>query len=658
MNHLAVNIQPDLFYGTAGPRDARCILVGEAWGAEEAGSAKPFAGQSGRELFRMLHEAFSDIAPALILDAIQERNFGEWLRKRDLWLNEASILLANVVAARPPQNDFQNFLYPTAEKKHDRLYRGIYCKPELVTGVRSLIQLIAIVQPDLVVVAGAWPLWALTDAADVKTTAGYKLPSGIAKWRGSQLYTRELEGLDEPARLPDEPSSAKRCPCLPILHPANILRDWGQRSVTVNDLRRAARFLGPREPQSDARGLRTGTNSKWAPPSRTFTFWKPSWKDITNRFDQWRRKLTDGSELWLAVDLETWKRRYISVVGIADADCELCVPLFTVAGGKVTPYLTMEQEKILWTELKYLLEHPNVRIYGQNFIYDTEWLHRYYNIRAIVAFDTMVAHHLLFPGTPKRLDYLASLYCDHFVYWKDESGNWDAEDLNAEQLWKYSCKDTRATFEIGELLRKVIEQQGLTPLYQERMEAWTLARTLTLRGTLFDQHLQKEMRLQLLEEANSLSQWLLNAVPPTLQYTSTGKPWFDSPKGTANLLYEVLGLTKVEHKKTGKPTTDDAALAELCERPSAAWLEPLLSRLRHLRSVGKFVTGFLDARVSADGRMRSTFNIAHPETFRWSSNRNGFGEGLNGQNIPKGDKVADLEEEETEDAAVDGSPTD
>ena len=634
------------------------MIVGEAWGSEEASCGKPFAGQSGRELFRMLGEAF-EIAPDLLTSALAERNFAEWLRKRELWLNEASILLCNVVAKRPPDNDFTHFLYPTAEKQHASLHRGVYCKPDLKLGMDNLCRLINLCDPALVVAAGNWPLWALTDHSEVTTTRGYKTPKGIVKWRGSQLWLRDGFGND----------SAKRYPCLPILHPAAILREWGWRNITVHDLRaRAGRFLvGSRSSKSTA---------DWSPPNRTFNLWKPSWPQIAARLAHWRRaadELTatsrrrldhnphrggmgaageagrlgepgdaaraiqpgDSDYLWLSVDLETWKRKFISVVGIADRDFELCVPLFTVAGGKITPYLTLQQELDFWSELKALLEHPHVRLYGQNFIYDTEWLHRYYNIKAIVSFDTMVAHHLLFPGTPKRLDYLASLYCDHFIYWKDESGNWDAEDLNAEQLWRYSCKDTRATYEIGELLHGVIEKQGLTELYNERMEAWLLSRKLALTGTLFDQTLQKEMRLQLLEEANLISNWLLNAVPASWQYTSTGKPWYDSPKGTADLLYSALGLQAVLHKKTKKPTTDDAALAELSERPQALWLKPLFDRLRHLRSLGVFTSNFLDARTSPDGRMRSTFNIAHPETFRWSSNRNGFGEGLNGQNIPK-----------------------
>ena len=137
------------------------------------------------------------------------------------------------------------------------------------------------------------------------------------------------------------------------------------------------------------------------------------------------------------------------------------------------------------------------------------------------------------------------------------------------------------------------------------------------------------------EEANAHSQWLLEAVPDFCRYTSTGKPWYDSPKATAHLLYQVIGLSPIIHKKTKKPTTDDSALAELQDKEP--FLTPLLERLRHLRSLGVFIKTFLLAKVSDDGRMRPSFNIAHPETFRWSSNKNAFGEGLNGQNIPKGD---------------------
>jgi DNA polymerase I-like protein with 3'-5' exonuclease and polymerase domains len=186
----------------------------------------------------------------------------------------------------------------------------------------------------------------------------------------------------------------------------------------------------------------------------------------------------------------------------------------------------------------------------------------------------------------------------------------------------------------------------LEELYTFQLEQWKISRDLTLRGVNFNTTLQKEMRLQLLEEASSHAQWLLNVVPAFSQFTSTGKPWYDSPKGTATLFYTTLGLSPVLHKKTKQPTTDDAALQELGDREP--WLSPLIERLRHLRSLGVFTSNFLDAKVSADGRMHPSFNIAHPETFRWSSNKNAFGEGLNGQNIPKGDKDAGFFESASE----------
>ena len=650
--NLSGNVD-DLFRYTSGPRDAQIILVGEAWGSEEESACKPFMGQSGQELNRILVDA---------------------------GLQRSDILTTNLVSARPPQNDFTHFLHPTKEKVNAEL-RGIRPKPLLLQSYHDLHRLILTVDPKLVIVAGNWPLWALTPHADVTTTVGFKTPKGIAKWRGSQTFSipigadagyashagngglRHLgsgecgagNGLQRANSLNAGEISGRVYPVLPIIHPAAILREWGWRAITVHDLRRGARYVQQDPAREDEHGRRRplGARVGWEPGGSTFQLHKPTWEQIRSRLTIWRSQLHSGSELWLSVDLETWRRKYISVIGLADSSVELCVPLFSGrprAGRpgetEVVNYLTLAQECEFFAELKVILEHPNVRIIGQNFIYDTEWLHRYYNIRAIVSFDTMVAHHLLFPGTPKRLDYLASLYCSHYLYWKDESRDWDSLPEDADRYWKYNCKDTRATYEIAMVLKDVIAKQpGMEALYAFQLEQWTLSRNLMLKGTAFDTSLQKEMRLQLLEEANHLADWLLSAVPASWRYTSTGKPWYDSPKGTADILYQVLGLPQVLQKKTKRPTTDDSALQELSERKSSSWLKPLFDRLRHLRSLGVFTSNFLEAKASPDGRIRCSFNIAHPETFRWSSNSNGFGEGTNLQNIPKGDKEVVAEEE-------------
>ncbi len=457
--------------------------------------------------------------------------------------------------------------------------------------------------PKLIITCGNLALWALSHHAGISTQGTFKLPTGSSTWRGSQIFSREILG--------------KHYPLLPIVSPDDILRSWGLRQPTVQDLRRASRFLATRT---------------WSPQPKTFQIHRPTFPQVLQCLHKWKMVLEDGP-LELSVDLETYKRRWVSVIGLADHACELCIPLIFKGEEKIKSYFALHEEQEIWASLKEILEHENCKIIGQNFIYDTEWFHRLYNIKAIVSFDTMVAHHLLFPGTPKRLDYLASLYCEHYAYWKDESGDWDAFPDDADRYWKYNCKDTRATFECAKVLKSALKSQGMEELYGFQLENWKLSRSLMLRGIAFDTSHQKELRLSLMEEATNLSSWLLDAVPEAFRFSSSGKPWHDSPKQTANLLYEVLGLSPILHRVTKRPTTDDKAIEELKE--TNPWLEPLFSRLQHLRSLGVFTSNFLEARAGVDSRMRCSFNIAHTETFRWSSNSNGFGEGTNLQNIPR-----------------------
>ena len=398
----------------------------------------------------------------------------------------------------------------------------------------------------------------------------------------------------------------------------------GWRQPTVHDLKaRGARFINGQ--------------TKWEAPEKPYVI-KRTFKQVWDFFARIQSQLARG-EVRLSVDLETYRRRWISVIGVADALSAFAIPLFYVDRSKgderTINYWTASEETWLFETLKTILEHPNVRIVGQNFIYDTQWLHRLYNIRASVTFDTMVAHHLAYPGTPKALDYLASLYCDHYVYWKDESGDWDNFPSDAERYWLYNAKDITATLEISGVLEQVLKHEKLEELYKDRMDQWEMAREMMIRGVRFDKTLQNQMKMELLEQANNLQQWLLSVLPQSWQYTSTGKPWYDSPKGTAAVLYQLLGLPPQQHKKTKQLTADAEALAALQRLPESKWLSPLLSRLAHLRSLGVFISHFLEAKTSPDGRMKCTFNVAHPDTFRWSSNSNGFGEGTNLQNIPK-----------------------
>jgi DNA polymerase I-like protein with 3'-5' exonuclease and polymerase domains len=79
---------------------------------------------------------------------------------------------------------------------------------------------------------------------------------------------------------------------------------------------------------------------------------------------------------------------------------------------------------------------------------------------------------------------------------------------------------------------------------------------------------------------------------------------------------------------------DDTALSTHARRTPL--IAPLIAQIQNYRTLDT-LRGSLDARPSADGRMRHAFNIAFVETFRFSSNETAFGEGGNLQNIKRPD---------------------
>lgn len=142
-----------------GHPQARLLLVGEAPGAEEDVSGRPFVGRSGRLLDRLLAEAGLD-------------------RERDLYI-------ANIVKCRPPQNR-----RPTAAEM-------AACRP-------WLDRQLALLDPPLILLAGATALAGLLG-----------IRSGISRLRGQwQTWQgRQLLPLFHPAYLLRNP---RRGPGQPI----------------------------------------------------------------------------------------------------------------------------------------------------------------------------------------------------------------------------------------------------------------------------------------------------------------------------------------------------------------------------------------------------------------------------------------------------------
>jgi len=108
-----------------------------------------------------------------------------------------------------------------------------------------------------------------------------------------------------------------------------------------------------------------------------------------------------------------------------------------------------------------------------------------------------------------------------------------------------------------------------------------------------------------------------------------------NPRSSTQLkkfFYDDLGIPGIQALGSESLTTNSPTLAIIAEREPL--LKPLCQLIVELRSIGVFLGTFIDASLDSDGRMRSSFNIAGPTTYRFSSSENAFGSGLNFQNIP------------------------
>jgi uracil-DNA glycosylase len=196
------------FAFTSGPRDAKLVLLGEAHGESEEQHGRPFAGQGGRELFRMLGDAWGDGEARRLANL---RSDQEWLRERESWLAANDILLTNVFAFRPPKNNLgalcglkgemeDGYNLPPVRSENPRYVRSELALPEL----RRLATELAVSPRNLVLALGATALWSLTGSAAIGSLRG-AIGEGRVLEAGSSAQLsarsgRHASGAGGPAR--------------------------------------------------------------------------------------------------------------------------------------------------------------------------------------------------------------------------------------------------------------------------------------------------------------------------------------------------------------------------------------------------------------------------------------------------------------------------
>lgn len=592
----------NLFWATSGPPDAPIVIVGEAWGSEErARGGRPFVGAAGVELDRMLAEA---------------------------GLTRDSILCTNLHNGQPERNDLATLFEPGAPT-----LAGLRPGPAITTGLERLHRQLAAFPRKLIIAAGNYPTWALTNETGTAKAgppnSGVLVPTGITDLRGSQLFA-----INDPVR----DRTTGRTPLLPVIHPATILRQWSNRAITVHDLR-------TRVPLA--------LRNEWTRPTPYRFDHRPSFERAIGQLSTW---LYAKKEITIACDIETKGNCIITCIGFADsADYALCIPFVNVVGTgrdrRLTSYWGREDELRLWRLLCALFRAPHVLWAGQNFLYDLQYINADFGLVPRLWHDTLIAQNLLFPGTPKGLGHLSSIYCAHHRYWKDDSREWSTKGTLDQHLL-YNCEDAARTWEIAAAQRQVLDITGLTPHWPFELYKFNLAWRMMKRGIRRDPDATHTVGLHIIERVVEIENALMRIAPQATLADSgikSKKLWPTSWKQFQYLLYDVWKLDVQRDKKTKRPSTGKIALQALTDRyPRLHHFFDLLAEYRSLRVI---YSNFISSKLEPDGRMRGSFNPAGTETYRWSSSKNAFNRGGNMQNIPAGgaeDWVETMIEEEND----------
>ena len=444
-------------------------------------------------------------------------------------------------------------MYVTNVRKDFSDFNSVPTPAEIDSVLPALRDELKVTSANLFVAIGAQALYALTG----KTS--------IENWRGSVLPCTLVPGRK----------------VLGTYHTAHALREFPVTYIIEHDLRRARR-------EAWTPGIRT--------PARTFTI-DPTLDEAVSYLDS----LGDP----LSVDIETIGFDVPDCIGISDDPSRaICIPF---RGGR----LSVTELAYIWRRLDNLFRTRG--IIGQNIQFDVTRLERYGFSFPKIAFDTMLAHHLLYPEFDHDLGFIVSIYTEE-PYYKHEVST---------DRWRYNCKDAACTYECYLGLAKELEKHGQTKYFHEHvMSLIRPIMQMQSEGFVIDKPALEATKKRMDLEREYLQLQLEQEVGFEINVRS--------PLDLRRLLHDELQLPKLKLTKTGMPATDEDTLRKLAYQDSQH--ASTFKKVLDVRERRTMLSGFLNLQTDETGRYRADYLIHGTKSGRLSSRGRGKGPQL--QNIP------------------------
>lgn len=445
---------------------------------------------------------------------------------------------------------------------------------------------------------------------------------------------------------------------IPVIHPAAVLREEGERSQEgPSTLKKNYESRCRADWRKIAREVHTGIDD--TPPKREL------WTQPT--VEHWENIVSDTlahPPTALAFDIET---------NPAEGKI-LCISFATSARTAISvPWSNAYRPGIA------VLLASDIPKTAQHGHYDCYWLAQAGMPVARWVWDTMAMHCLLEPGEPHSLAYLASIYTREPWYKGDDEDTgekaWQARDWYA--LLDYNARDSAVTWECRHVLYEELARRGWISTYLDQYQALfrPMLRTMLHGMDVNRDELSHAFTLAMEKAGAALDNVHAVAGHPLFTFDTqvqeacwrvSRREWdpndpvvakkLKRAKGDegkyvkeveakgistqllARTLYQEMGVPTQRKRRTGAVTTDEAALLKLRRRykdtgkfPQAVQLiEHALQYREHKKQ-----SEFLDpGRLDKDGRFRASYSF-RPTTGRLSSSSNPKGTGGNAQNTDR-----------------------
>ena len=352
----------------------------------------------------------------------------------------------------------------------------------------------------------------------------------------------------------------------------------------------------------------------------------PSFDPSPNEAIAWCQRMRHEGKP-VSFDIETNSATTVCV-GLANNAYEgMCINFRNEEGNR---WSTREEASVR-RAIAETLTDPKVKLVAQNGNFDAYWL--WYNDRIRVRrvwFDTLLAHHLLYPTLPHNLGFLTSQYTTH-PYYKDEIDVWK-EGGDISSFWIYNVKDCCITWQVADRLGKELVQQKLDKFFFDHvMHLQPYLTEATVLGMLVDVEMKERIRGELFTEVERLLEKFYETV-----YVATNEPGYkpnpNSPKQMQELYFKRLGVVGKGFKtdKTNRkwiamnPRTGDAAKAVIVAQDEYV-------------KEHKFFSTYAESAIDPDNRFRAEYKQFGTTSApgRLSSSKNAWGTAMNIQNQPK-----------------------